>query len=86
VTDLPSGQSNTVAQFPRASISDLAFDCAGNALVDVGCPNCGRGKGKVAPLNYAAACNAGHDPTGPCSRRCELQLEYAVALGPRGVQ
>lgn len=57
------------------------FDELGNPLVEVGCPNCGKGKGKtMGVIEYAAACNSGRDPSGPCSRRCKLQLEYAAEL------
>jgi hypothetical protein len=58
-------------------------DRYGNPMVRVGCPNCGKGERMMSGIEYAAACNSGRDPTGPCSRRCVLQLEYAEELKDR---
>jgi hypothetical protein len=61
-------------------------DSQGNPLVHVtGCPNCGDGEGWMSQVEYAGAVNAvalyGYrHPDGPCSRACELQIEYARAL------
>lgn len=61
-------------------IDGSPFDEKGNPLVPVGCPNCGRGKGHVDYIGFAAHMNSGRDLAGPCSRRCELQLEHAKSL------
>lgn len=56
------------------------MDELGNPLVQItGCPNCGkRDFDWMSGLRYSGLCNAGADPNGPCSRRCQLQLEFAA--------
>jgi hypothetical protein len=57
----------------------VTFDGEGNPLIWVdGCPNCGKGEGGVDPTTFGGS-------FGPqvCSRRCELQLEYAKSIGRR---
>lgn len=64
---------------------EMRFDELGNPMSYLkGCPNCGEGAGWFDVIQWAAACNSGRDPEGPCSRRCALQIQYARDLAVRG--
>lgn len=62
------------------------IDAQGNPMIRVGCPNCGAGGGWENVITYAAAMNSGRDMASPCSRACELQIEYAKGLPLRGLR
>jgi predicted nucleic acid-binding Zn-ribbon protein len=67
-------------------VDGQAFDGLGNPMVRLdGCPNCGKGKGWHHPIEYFGKKNSGVPVLGdgPCSRRCELQIEHAKALAAR---
>jgi hypothetical protein len=69
--------------FPEAP---QRFDGQGNPMALVGCPNCGKGREWLTVIEFFGAKNAGRDPSAPCSRACELQIEYAKNLPPRGLR
>ena len=64
----------------RVPPEPLRFDAQGNPMVEVGCPNCGKGRRWVGQIEYFAARNSGRDLGGPCSRACRLQMEYGGKL------
>lgn len=56
------------------------FDELGNPMGRAGCPNCGAGTRWISVFEWAGLKNSGHDPMGPCSRRCQLQMEWAAVI------
>lgn len=65
-------------------MSEMRLDECGNPISYLkGCPNCGKRAGWYTVIQWAAAGNSGRDLEGPCSRRCELQVEYARSLAVR---
>jgi hypothetical protein len=82
------GEVTMTGHAPDRNVFDAParFDGQGNPLSLVGCPNCGSGREWMGGLQIAALRNSGADPSAPCSRACELQIDHAQSLRPRAVR